>query len=76
MNNLIKEDRFYTLEEFAKRLSVDLRTLRPELSDVKLGGIPVFKVGRQFRISEKAWNEYAVRMAFPSKRNDQDSESK
>lgn len=76
MNNLTKQDHFYTIEEFSKKLDVDTRTLRPELSDVKEGGIPIFKIGRQIRISEKAWSEYAKQMAYPSKRTRQDSESK
>jgi len=50
MNNPINPNEYYSLNQMAKVLKIDRRTLRKNLEDQKPGGIPFIGVGEQVRI--------------------------
>ena len=62
--NPIQDDKYYSIDQLSKILSVYRTSLRTELIDRKLDGLPAEKIGNQFRILGKDFHDYAKRNIF------------
>ncbi len=52
------EDTFHTIEDVARKLQISVSTVRKL---IRSGELEAFQVGKQWRITEQAFNEYVKR---------------